>query len=193
MKISKRNALAAGALCAAVIGASSVAWAAGFWGNWPVVGGTGNPATITGLENVPMDTNIPGGAQPQSQVATTATLNQGAFVTASNATSFTGTAAQFWSSQRSNLLLTGAPSTAQTLTTPTAAAIIAGLPSGAAVGYTWTLHIVNVGGTASGVWTVSGGTGVTVTGNATVAVAGSRTYQATYATATTVTLQDIGN
>lgn len=155
---------------------------------------------VSGVEQFGVDTQIPQGSPPQSGAVTIGTIQQGVVVSATNATSFTGTVAQLSGNARINLLLTGAPSSAQTLTTPTAALLVAQIlaqtPAAAnASTYSYLIHVVNVGGTSSGVWTVAGGTGVTVTGNATVAVAGSRTFLATVTSFSTpaITLQDLGN
>lgn len=174
---------------------AAVALAAGMWGNWPVAGGSQYSDTLplTGLENIPMDTNRPNGRAPQSQVATYAQLMQGSIRSAANVASFTAGVSAVDGGENLTLLLTGAISSGATLTTPTAAQIIAALPSGAAAGYSYLLKFVNTGGTGSGIWTIAGGSNVTVTGNATVGVGESRQYLVTYVSATSVTLQDLGN
>jgi hypothetical protein len=169
------------------------AWAAGFF-TWPLVGTTGSESATTGSETIPADTQLPQGINPAT---VTMTLNQAVYgfnQTANNATSFTASAANVASGGTTNLLLTGAPSTAQNLTLPTPAAIVAQLPySSVSVGLTWTLRIVNVGGTASGAWTVVAN-GNTITGNTSVPVASSRLYQVTVTNVATpaVTFQDFG-
>lgn len=177
-----------------ILGAS-VAFASGVF-----VNGMNIVTPLSGVEQFGVDTQIPQGATPQSGAVTIGTVQQGTNVTATNATSFTGTAPQESGAARINLLLTGAPTTGQTMTTATASAIVANiqttLPAAAAQStYSYLLHIVNVGGTSSGAWTVAGGTGVTITGNATIAVAGSRTYLVTVTSFSTpaVTFQDLGN
>lgn len=165
------------------------AYGAGFFTN----GLIGAVPPLTGLETIPADTNLPSGANPASEAVTYAQLIVGSKISAANATSFSATAAQVYGGANITLLLTGAPTTAQTLTLPTAASLIASLPSGTPVGFSWKLLIVNVGGTSSGAWTVAAGTGDTLTGNTAVAVAGSRTYLVTYTGAGAVTFQDYGN
>ena len=74
--IRTRNALAAGALCAAVFVAGG-ALAAGFFTNGvPPAGGTQYPTTIplTGIETVPADTNLGSGLNPASEAVTTQQL-----------------------------------------------------------------------------------------------------------------------
>ncbi len=63
-----RSRLLAGALIAAI--PLSVALAAGQWGNWPPAGGTQYPTTLplTGNETIPMDTNLPSGLNPASEI-----------------------------------------------------------------------------------------------------------------------------
>lgn len=78
--------------------------------------------------------------------------------------------------------------TTPTLTTPTAAAIIAAQPN-FQVGDSYFLEIQNAN---SGTATVAGGSGVTITGTATIATTKFRRFMVTQSTATTVTLQDLG-
>lgn len=76
-----------------------------------------------------------------------------------------------------------------TLTTRTAAQIIADLPN-AQVGQTWLLLLVN--GQGTGTLTLAAGDGnVTITGTATVAINTWRLFHCKVATATTVTLQNV--
>lgn len=188
VKLSKVKLAAAAAGLAFMIGIAGLAHAAGFF---PF----GNPQAVTGLETVPMDTNLPQGMNPATESLPLMTIIAGTNTTVNNATSFTISAANLAPSAQNTVLLTGAPSAAQTVTTPTAALLIAQLQTltpSVTTGYVFMLRFVNVGGTSSGVWTVAGGTGVTVTGNATVAVANSRIYQGTLTSATAITLQDFG-
>lgn len=73
-------------------------------------------------------------------------------------------------------------------TTPTAAQIIAGVP-GWTVGDSYVLRILN---TNVGTLTLTAGTGVTLTGTATIATAVWREYLVTYTAAGAVTMQNIG-
>lgn len=191
----------AGGLILAAVAAVPMAWAAGMFSGWPFAGASPCASCVatlplTGNEGLAADTQLPSGLNPASELISVDQINQGTQTTNSSATSATATAAQMSGGAKVTLLLTGAPSSAQTLTTPTAALLLANLPTQSQViGKSWLLKIVNVGGTSSGVWTVAGGTNVTVTGNATVAVAGSRTYLATITAVATpaITLQDYGN
>jgi hypothetical protein len=90
------------------------------------------------------------------------------------------------------LAMTGALTGATTATTDTAANIIAAIPQAQRyIGFTYRLRVINE---SSGdfAWTIAGGTGVTITGTATVAQDTWREYVVTIATATTVTLQNVG-
>ena len=90
------------------------------------------------------------------------------------------------------LAMTGALGAGATATTDTAANIIAAIPLGQRyVGFTYKLRVVNESSGAFA-WTVAGGTGVTVTGTATVAQNTWREFIVTIASATTVTLQNVG-
>lgn len=90
------------------------------------------------------------------------------------------------------LAMTGTLTGGATLTTDTAANIIAAIPLAQRyVGYTYSLTLINESSAADS-WTVAGGTGVTITGTATVAQNTWREFLVTIASATTVTLQSIG-
>lgn len=93
--------------------------------------------------------------------------------------------------------LTGGGSTVytSTATTPgsiatrTAAQMLADTPN-AQVGMTYVLTVVNLSGSANTL-TMTQGTGVTITGTATVAQNVARLYQVTFNTATTLTIQEM--
>lgn len=87
---------------------------------------------------------------------------------------------------------------ATALTTPTAAQIVAqlvntlllnGVNQPNVVGTTYYLRVIN---TNAGTLTLTGGTGVTITGTATLATATTRDFMVTVTGLTTVTLQSIG-
>lgn len=84
--------------------------------------------------------------------------------------------------------VTLATSGATALTTRTAAQIFAGVPF-AAVGTSWIFRVYNTNG---GTLTLTGGTGVTITGTATIATNVTRDYCVTINSATTLTMQNIG-
>lgn len=94
------------------------------------------------------------------------------------------------------LAMTGALAAAAVATTDTAKNIIAAIPQGQAyVGYSYKLRVINESSGAFA-WTVSGGTGVTVTGTATVAQNQWRDFivkVTALGSASTITLQDIGS
>jgi hypothetical protein len=81
-----------------------------------------------------------------------------------------------------------ATSGATALTTPTAAQIIAAVP-GWEIGDSYRLRVYNTNG---GTLTLTGGTGVTITGTATIATAVWREYIVSYSAAAAVAMQNIG-
>ena len=90
------------------------------------------------------------------------------------------------------LAMTGALAAGETGTTDTAANIIAAIPVyQRGVGFSYKLRVINESSGAFD-WTVAGGTGVTVTGTATVAQNTWREFLVTIATATTITMQSTG-
>jgi hypothetical protein len=91
-----------------------------------------------------------------------------------------------------DLALTGVLTAARIATTDTAVNIIAAIPQAQRyVGFTYKACIINESSGAFA-WTVAGGTGVTVTGTATIAQNTWREFVVTIATVTTVTLQNVG-
>lgn len=82
-----------------------------------------------------------------------------------------------------------ATSGATAFTTRTAAQIIAGVPN-AQIGDSYTLRVYNTNG---GTLTLTGGTGVTITGTATIATNVTRDYLVSVTGASTVTMQNIGS
>lgn len=97
---------------------------------------------------------------------------------------------------QTTLAMTGTLTAGATGTTDTAANIIAAIPqSQRYVGFTYKLRVIN---SSSGnfAWTIAGGTGVTVTGTATVAQNQWREFIATITalgSAPAITLQDAGS
>lgn len=93
------------------------------------------------------------------------------------------------------LAMTGALAAGANATTDTAANIMAAIPDGQAyVGYSYKLRIINESSGAFA-WTVVGGTGVTVTGTASIAQNTWREFIATVTavgSAPTITLQSAG-
>lgn len=81
-----------------------------------------------------------------------------------------------------------ATSGATALTTRTAAQMLAQVPNGQ-IGMTWLVRVYN---TNAGTLTITGGTGVTVTGTATIATNIFRDYQAQITGTAALTLQNIG-
>lgn len=82
-------------------------------------------------------------------------------------------------------VVTVTPTTGRTYTTATAAEIVAELGASAKVSQSFEITIVNLAGATHAV-TFAGGTGVTITGNATVAAATSGTYIGRMASTTSV-------
>lgn len=157
--------------------------------------------SITGNETIPADTNLPSGLNPQTEAITvnqlSAAVNNDVTYTAiANTTSFTLTAAQVTGSGKGGFVvlnMTGALAAGATATTPTAALWIAAMPS-AVPGAVYTIRVIN-NSSGAFAWTVAGGTGVTVTGTATIAQNTFRDYAVTVnaAGAGTVTLQNVGS
>lgn len=83
-----------------------------------------------------------------------------------------------------NITRTGSTS-AFTDTTATAAQIIAALPSGAPIGTSFKVTILNA---TAGTQTIAGGTGVTVSGYSTIPAASTAQFLVTYSAANTVTI-----
>ncbi len=81
-----------------------------------------------------------------------------------------------------------ATSGATAMTTRTAAQMLAGIPN-AGIGSKYVLRVYNTNG---GTLTITGGTGVTVTGTATIATNVWREYLVTFTSATALTMQNIG-
>ncbi|SRR5260221_5296135 len=82
-----------------------------------------------------------------------------------------------------------ATSGATALTTRTAAQMIADQPN-TPVGSSYLLRVYN---TNAGTLTLTGGTGVTISGTATIATVTWRDYMVTFNSATTLTMQNIGS
>jgi hypothetical protein len=87
--------------------------------------------------------------------------------------------------------MTGSLTAAATLTTDTAANIVAAASPNMPVGVQYKLRIINES-SAAFAWTLAGGTGVTITGTATIAQDTWREFIVDITSATTVTLQNIG-
>lgn len=182
----------AGALA---FGVATAALAGGLYTN-----GLPSATSITGNETIPADTNLPGGATPQTEAITLTQLQQSvsastSFSANTATTSTTLTVAQVTGNSGAGevvLSMTGTLGAGATATTPTAAAIIAALPA-VKSGTAYTLRVIN-NSSGAFAWTVAGGTGVTVTGTATVAQNTFRDFAVTVnSSAGTVTLQNIGS
>lgn len=152
-------------------GAASLAFAGGLYTNGlPTASGS-----LTGLELVPADTQLCCGLNPQTEAISTAQLQQfvggDASYTANTATTSTvATAASLTGNGGFVVLdMTGSLGAGATLTTPTAAALIAQLPSFKSGG-SYVVRIINRTA-ATNAWTLTAGSNVTVTGTATIAAA----------------------
>lgn len=117
-------------------------------------------------------------------------LSQVAYNAVSGNTPLTLTAANMAGQNEVYVNLTAALGGAGTVTTDTAANIIAQIPN-AQVGQTYKLRIINSSSGAFA-WTVAGGTNVTPSGTLTIAQNTWRDFVVTIATATTVTMQSVG-
>jgi len=185
--------LAVATLLAAPVAAS----AAGMFGNWPIAGQSPYMFTfpLSGLESIPVQTNLPSGNNPANELVTVGQLGQGNIVSATNTTSFTATTSQMATGWFTRLLLTGALAAGATVTTPTASAMFQALQAlnssfgpGSSV-----MQLVDNESSGAFAWTVAGGTGVTMQGTTTVAQGSSRCYLITFPSSTTATMQSIGN
>ncbi len=87
--------------------------------------------------------------------------------------------------------LTGAISGASNAQLPTVSALVTGI-SNALSGQTYKLRVINIGGTGSGVWTITTNTGWTLSGTMTIAVGGWRDFYVTLNSLTTATMQSVG-
>lgn len=156
---------------------------------------------LTGGELVPADTNLPQGLNPASERITTAQLANAVatlalgFTNATSVAAFTATTGQVVPASCGGtqvLLLNGTLTAGAALTTPTATAIEAICPN---VPTSWIVKFVN-NSSGAFAWTITGGTGVTVTGTATVAQGNTRNFLLTTGTTTgspSVVLQDLGS
>lgn len=152
---------------------------------------------LSGNEQVPVDTNLPGGQAPQTEllwVSNIVTSGRNAFSTATNTSAFTATTAQTSGAANVTLSLTGTLSAGAAITLPTAALLVAAR-SHPYVGETYRLRIIN-NSSGAFAWTVTAGTGDTVTGTATVAQSTWREYMVSFTNVTSgseaVTFQNIG-
>lgn len=154
-----------------------LAIAGGLYTNgFPQAGSVPNTLPLTGNELMPADTQLPSGASPQTESVSVGQL-AGAFAgkasySANAATSGTvATAAQIAGNGGFVVLdMTGSLGAGATLTTPSAAAIIAQLPN-LMSGAGYHLRIINET-SATNAWTLTAGSNVSVTGTATIAAAG---------------------
>jgi hypothetical protein len=168
---------------------SGAAFASGLYTN----GLTGATLPLTGNETIPADTNLTQGLNPETEAITTSQFLFGAAVqytanTAAVAT--TATAASVAGSNFVVLDMTGNITGDVALTTPTAAQIRAALPGSGFTGQEYILRVINED--ATNAWTLTGGTGVTVSGTAAVAAGTDRDFMVKVTSATAVTMQSIG-
>lgn len=189
------------ALALALTAGAGSAFAAGLYTN-------GLPAAVaplTGNETLAADTNLPQGLNPATESITLgqlATWFRPTVTTNTSTSSATATVAQMaptaYGQQAISLLLTGTLGAGGTLTTPTAAAIIAAVPlpvggaSGSNVGSSWVIRISNESSGAYA-WTLAAGTGVTVPTSVNIPQYGAKSYLVTITSATAVTFADLGN
>lgn len=171
---------------------ASVALAAGLYTNGlPPAGGTQYPSTVplTGLETAPFDTNLTQGQNPASEAISVNQLTAATISAAVNTTAFTATTAQVVGNGLVVLNLTGTLGAGAAITMPTAAQIFA-VPK--PVGSVWTLRLINNSAGAFA-WTLTAGTGDTITGSATIAQSTYADYMVTVTSPTTVTFVRIGS
>lgn len=166
---------------------------------WTYQNNTNGLATLTGGTGVTLAAVVPGGQWARFLVtyATATTVTFTLVATGSNATL---PVAQFVSISAGNGTLaagnmegaafcTLASSGATAMTTRTAAQLIAAIP-GWQIGDTYMLRVFN---SNAGTLTLTGGTGVTITGTATIATSITRDYMVSMTAAATVTMQNLGS
>lgn len=151
---------------------------------------------LTGNELLPLDTQLPGGQSPQTESVSVNQLMQSGYAdaqyTANAATaSTTATAASMTGKSFVVLDMTGTLAAAGNLTTPTAAQLIAANPN-FPLGGSYTLRVINETA-ATDAWTLVGGTGVTVSGTATISAASFTDFLVTFTSATVVGIQRVGS
>lgn len=88
-----------------------------------------------------------------------------------------------------SVVYTSTATTPGSIATRSAAAMLNDMPN-AQVGMTYQLTIINLSGSAN-TMTITGGTGVTISGTATIAQNIARVYQVTFNTATTLTIKEL--
>lgn len=155
--------------------------------------------SITGNETIPADTNLPSGANPQTEAVTVNQLRaamggDASFSTNTATTATTLTTAQVTGNGQGGFVvvnMSGTLAAGAALTTPTATAWIAAMPNFQA-GQSYTLRIINSSAGAFA-WTLTAGTDVTITGTATIAQNTFRDFVVTLNSAGTVTVQNVGS
>lgn len=191
------------ALAAALfVAATTSAFAMGIFPGLP--SSSTNPSgTIVGVEQMPADTQALVGITPQTVYITPDQLIAGTLITDSTNGAITGTAAQYTGggAYLTYVRLTGAISGATNAQLPTAASMYAvwnalapynNATNGAAA-KCWFVKVINAAGTGSGVWTMTTNTGLTLAGNMTVAVGGSRLLKFCMTSSSAATVTDYGN
>ena len=145
---------------------------------------------ITGSETVIVDAG--GSVLAQMSTSLLATLGSGwSYAVNATAGSTTLLAGNFGTSGLNDIALglTGAAGGSANGQLPLASAVIALFVS-PVVGASYIVRILNIGN--SGTWTITGNTGWTISGTATIATGTWREFIVTIATATTLTIQNIG-
>lgn len=195
MKFNLKNALVASVAAMAI---ASGAVAGGFYTpGFPLAGSLPNTLPFTGKELIPADTQLQQGLVPQTEAVSIAQLigaasSNSSYSGAANTASFTATTAQIIGTNGGFVILdmTNTGANTGTITTPTAAQLIAA-PTGDGAITSYVLRVVNEG---TGTWTLAGGTGVTVLGTATTTSGAWTEYLVTLnATAGTASFQRIGS
>lgn len=188
---------AIGALVALL--AAGPALAGGLYTNGlPQAGGTPYSFTypLTGNELFPLDTQLPGGQSPQTESVSVgqfmaSAVGQAKYTANAATASTTASAASMTGGSPVVLDMTGTLAAAGNLTTPTAAQLIAANPN-FPIGGSYLLRVINETA-ATNAWTLVGGTGVTVSGTATIAAASFTDFLVTFTSATAVGIQRVGS
>ena len=151
-----------------------------------------SPLPLTGIELIPVDTQLASGLNPESAAVTTAQLANfpgfAAVATADNGTTQTLTAAMIAVANARFVAHVTTGGSTPSLTLPTVAALVAAFP-GLQVGSSYVLRVIN---SNSGTATVVTNTGWTTSGTLTLATNTTRDFLVSMTSLTAATITSIG-
>lgn len=146
--------------------------------------------SVTGAELIPVD--VGGGSKCVTPAQLAAYTPQAQYSSDGATAGFTASVGELTGSGLCVLDLVGALAANSAVTTPTGADLEAGLIGGGVIGQSWVLRVIN-NSSASHVWTLTGGSGVTVAGTATIAQNTWREWVCKVTGAGAVTMQNAGS